>query len=66
MKGPGKPSPRSLCAHRSGEGELLGVDFAGGEEMSVFTGCPPFFLCQLQAKVKEMMRSFVDSESDLG
>lgn len=30
MKGPGKPSPRSLCAHRRGEGELPEVDFAGG------------------------------------
>lgn len=49
-----------------GKGSYLGWILLEGEEVSVFPGCPPFFLCQLQAEVKEMMRSFVDSESDLG
>lgn len=43
-----------------GKGSYLRWILLEGEEMSVFTGCPHFFLCQLQAEVKEMMRSFVD------
>lgn len=43
-------------------GELLRWILVEPEEMSVFAGCPLFLLCQLQAGVKETMRSHVDAE----